>query len=493
MPSLWSGLTMTRQARRPHQPAKTGPETRPKPDRPQARWLALRVLADMRPGRRTARQSAEEAIGAAGPDTRETALTIELVMGVLRHKLALVKLLEPLVPRGWSRINHRLQHILLLGAYQLIFLDGIPSYAAVNEAVEQAAAEAGPGAARFVNALLRNLQRSIENPRAPLDPATATRILPIDAAIGCLFRRPILPDPVMDPIGYLSMATSHPAELVHRWTETFGLEPTHRICWSGIGRPPVILRPNPLRVTPQELIGRLAEEGIEAVISACGKAVCVPHAGGIHQSTAFRQGLFQAQDPTAMQPVLHMDLQPGQVVLDLCAGLGTKATQMAEIMGDRGTVIATDRDEEKLARLTENARRLGLTSIRCVRLDRLEAELPPGEQLDWILLDVPCSNTGVLARRPEVRYRFSGPGLGRLVRLQRDLLELADRLARTHTRLMYATCSLEAEENGENCSWFVRRKPAWHVTSQCLMLPEPPAEPQHWRDGGFWARFEPSP
>lgn len=481
---------MNRPDRRPRQPAETAPQGHPQTDQPSARWLALRILADMRPGRHTARQSAEEAIGAISQDPRETALTTELVMGVLRHRLALTTLLQPLVPRGWTRINHRLQNILLLGTYQLVFLDGIPSYAAVNEAVKQAAAEAGPGAARFVNALLRNLQRSIENLRVPLEPGTATRALPINPSVGCLFSRPILPDPAKDPIGHLSLSTSHPAELAHRWTECLGLESAGRICWSGMVRPPVILRPNPLRTTHEALMAQLAQEGIKAVAARCGTAVVVQHAAGLHETTAFRQGLFQVQDPTAMLPAIAMELSVGQVVLDLCAGLGTKATQMAEIMGDRGTVIATDRDEAKLARLAGNADRLGLTSIRCVSLDRLEEELAVCPRLDWILLDVPCSNTGVLARRPEVRYRFSPAGLARLVRLQRDLLELADRLARPRTRLMYATCSLEPEENGENCRWFVRQRPAWRVTAECLTLPEPPAQPSHWHDGGFWARLE---
>jgi 16S rRNA (cytosine967-C5)-methyltransferase len=182
-----------------------------------------------------------------------------------------------------------------------------------------------------------------------------------------------------------------------------------------------------------------------------------------------------------------MNLAPGQHVIDLCAGVGTKATQIAEILDNRGAVLACDRDESKLVRLRENCERLGLNIVQTVgpgEIDRAAARL---EHVDWILIDAPCSNSGVLARRPEARYRISRQSLAALAAVQSELLDLACRLSSGETRLLYSTCSIDPSENEDVIRRFASGHPGWRLSESRLILPDAPTRPLDWRDGGFRA------
>jgi 16S rRNA (cytosine967-C5)-methyltransferase len=185
--------------------------------------------------------------------------------------------------------------------------------------------------------------------------------------------------------------------------------------------------------------------------------------------------------------VRALNLKPGAVVIDLCAGLGTKATQAAECIQNQGLVLAADTDAAKLERLRANGSRLGLTCVETVLVDELDKRTPELPRIDAILIDVPCSNTGVLARRPEARYRFSEPGLAELSRIQGDLLKKAVQLARRETVLCYSTCSIEPEENARLVDEFCEVLPAWRILRQQQQLPVSARTPEEWRDGGYFA------
>ncbi len=452
-----------------------------------ARDLALRVLSDLREGRKTARESIHALVGQYPVNDQELRLATELVMGVVRHRLTLARVLDGFARHRWKRINRRLQDILLLGAYQLIWLDAIPEFAAVHSAVEQAKGEGGAPAGRFVNAVLRQLLREIESRRIPRAKADPARAIPIDAQTSCQFRRAVLPDPGEKRIEHLADATSHPAWLVSRWAKTFGAAAAAKICLVGMCRPPLVLRANPLRTDVPVLVARLQKEEIAAEATPDGLAVMVTEAAPVMRSRAFAEGLFQPQDRTSMEVVRQMSLSPGQVVLDLCAGLGTKGTQMAEIMRDRGTVIACDKEEIKLKLLRANCERLGLKSVRSVSLSELMRFAAEIQRLDWILIDAPCSNTGVLARRPEARYRLNARALESLSRMQLQLLEQAAGLARPQTRLLYSTCSIDPQENEQVSARFAYGHPDWRLMNSALTLPTAGTTPAEWRDGGYWA------
>jgi len=455
-----------------------------------ARQAALEVLLAP-PSAGPAGDRLDRLVASGRLPSHECPLAYELVMGVLRHRLTLTHLLGTFVAGSWRSVDGRVRQVLLLGAYQLLFLDGVPAFAAVSESVELAKRVAGRSAAGFVNALLRRLQREIDRLRVDEQEADPARSIPIDPCRYCRFHSPVLPDPDSNLVDHLALATSHPNQLVARWLRAFGPERTRQICLAGIARPPVVVRPNRLRTTATALAERLRSEGLKAAPDPDGRAVDLLQASALTRTAAFREGLFQPQDRTAMAVVEAMQLHPGDVVIDLCAGLGTKTTQMAESMADQGTVWACDKQSRRLEAIRANAGRLGLASVHAVPLSHLAEAVADLDRIDWILVDAPCSNTGVLARRPEARYRVTRVSLAKLQAIQLELLELATRLARPNTRLAYSTCSLEPEENEDVVALFGQRQTRWRLERTCRIFPLGDLQPGRWHDGGYWALFRP--
>jgi len=452
-----------------------------------ARQAAFQILMEGRAGRKTAREVIDKYVRRGGIPGTEMGLTMELVMGVVRHRLTLAKVLGRISSKGWQQVNPKLQQILMLGAFQIIWLDGIPEFAAVNEAVELAKTKCSRNAGHFVNALLRQLLREIQQKRIISAQADPTKTLPIDNQHGCQFRQAMFPDPAIQPVEYLSVTTSHPQWLVSHWIKQFGVDKAVEICQAGICRPPMFIRPNLLRTNSEKLIDHLKNEGFEVRSVPDADSAIISQGARWTDTDSFRKGLFQPQDRTAAKAVEAMALSPGMIVLDLCAGVGTKSTQIAEIMQNRGIVLASDKDEQKLKLVKENCQRLGINIVQTVIPRRMKETLQKLPSLDWIIIDVPCSNSGVLARRPEARYRINNRVLAKLKEIQLQLLDRASRLAGDKTRLLYSTCSIERDENEEVLTAFVQSHSQWQILNSQRTFPSAGLTPEEWQDGGFWA------
>jgi 16S rRNA (cytosine967-C5)-methyltransferase len=268
--------------------------------------------------------------------------------------------------------------------------------------------------------------------------------------------------------------------LVERWHRRFKPQLCRQICLAGATRPKLVMRANVRRITPAALLERLRISGHPAEFVTGTEAIVLRDALPLTQLPEFGEGLCQPQDSTAQLAVQMAAPKPGEIVLDLCAGVGTKSTQAAELMNDAGIVIASDVDGTKLAKIRENAGRLGLPSIRTCDSTELEPLLSSQPRRpDLIIADVPCSNTAVLARRPEARYRASQKQITSLVQLQREILLRATLLAGPATRLLYSTCSIEREENESQAAWFIERFPGWKIVHERFTLPDLD------RDGGY--------
>ncbi|MBI2930399.1 MAG: hypothetical protein HYY16_02000 [Planctomycetes bacterium] len=349
---------------------------------------------------------------------RDQALLTTLVLGATRYRLTLDHLAQTI--SGAREIEPPLRSILQVALYQMLFLR-IPHYAAVDAAVRQAPARAR----KFVNAVLRRVQREIapaaESPR---------RLLPRPGAAPLAFRSDIFPE---DPVERLAVVHSHPLWLVRRWAQRWGMEKAEGILRVDNVPPPLTVR---ARIPRDELIARLQAEGVTARAGTRSESVVLERAGDIASLAVFREGLFQVQDETQMGVALR--LSGAKLVVDLCAAPGGKAIHLLDL-GSK--VVAADVSLERLpaARMPADVRVL----VADGRRPALKAVF------DGALVDAPCSNTGVLGRRADARWRLRPKDVTAMTGVQRALLAAARGLVAPGGRVVYSTCSIEPEENEE--------------------------------------------
>jgi 16S rRNA (cytosine967-C5)-methyltransferase len=372
-----------------------------------ARRLAATVLADIEHGPTVGERLAAPEVEALDP--RERSFLHELVLGVLRRRGGLDYALASLVDRPLASLSPDVLTALRLGAYQLLHLR-VPEHAALSESVELVRA-ARPRAAGFVNAVLRRLQR--EGP-------------------------PREPDPATEPLRWLTTIGSLPPWIAQRWLERLG--PVGAVARARVllEEPPTFFRFNPRRETTPET---LAAAGIEA------RPTDVPEAWELLSGRlveAARQGHVYVQDRSS-QLVARLAAASGGSVLDACAAPGGKSLLLADTLGPSARVIAAEASPRRLRTLAALARLWGATGILPVGAD---ARRPPFRStFDTVLLDAPCSGLGTIARHPDIRWRLRPRDLGRQAHRQLEIVNALAPLVKPGGRLVYATCSIEDEEN----------------------------------------------
>ncbi|MEW6357889.1 MAG: 16S rRNA (cytosine(967)-C(5))-methyltransferase RsmB [Planctomycetota bacterium] len=411
------------------------------------RLEALRILGRVETGRDFAQDLIARSIAENRLDRRDASLLTEIVCGAIRHRLTLDSAISAFSKTPLRKLDAQCLHILRMGLYQLIFLDRIPDAAAVNESVKLTPQVRLASAKGFINAVLRAALRSMQDPRAgaPADPRKSVYVREKTWAI---FQKPVLPDPGDAP-AYLAAAYSHPQWLVERWLARFGMEQSESILRADNETPPLTVRVNRMKTDRAGLLGRLAEEGVQAAEGELSFSIRLGPGTRIVELPSFKDGLFQVQDETAMRAAEILDPQPGETILELCAAPGGKTTDIAERMGDRGMIVAVDRSMPRLRAVRENLARLGLHSVYCIAADGTRRWWGRGRAFDRALVDAPCSNTGVLARRVEARWRLRPQDIEELAELQKGLVLAAAEALRPGGVLVYSTCSIEEAENEE--------------------------------------------
>jgi 16S rRNA (cytosine967-C5)-methyltransferase len=460
------------------------------PDLPQfsgprhdARSLALQVLLDCRRHDAFVQEVLDRHLSQTPllpPDRR---LATQLAYGVMRRRGTLFALLRPLITRDPHKVEGWLWDVLGLGSFQLAFLEHVPAHAALNETVGLAERFGRPGAKGFINGVLRALSRLLTDEAAPGPAADA---LPLEAGRYRRLAQPILPNPDADPALYLSAAFAFPKWLIKRWLPRFGADECRRLGFWFAGPAPLTLRCNPLRVERDAFLVACAARGIAAEPGASPQAVRLCEPAPVRDLPGFDDGWFSVQDETSMRVAAALAPAPGSRVLDLCAAPGGKATHLAELMGDDGVVIACDVDDRRLRNVDELARRLGLKSVNTGLVQPDGAGVPSGP-FDAALVDAPCSNTGVLGRRPEVRWRLKPDDVRFLSEMQTRLLRLAVERVRPGGAVVYATCSIEPEENRGVVEAVLKAAPGIRCEAEEESVPGRPA------DGGYWARLRREP
>jgi len=415
---------------------------------------------------------------------REKQRATDLVFGTTRNCTTIDAVIAKLADCPTERIPIKLLNIIRIGAYELIYCPQTAEYAIVNEAVKNAKTTSGSKQSGFVNAVLRQITRYIQNRQKPLTETDIKKTLPQTPSVGCEFERDILPDSKTSPADYFSAAFSLPRWLVADWLSEFSTELTRQICFASNRRAGIYIRPNRLKTTAQDLAEKFRQAGIDFEIIADQSMIKVKSPTLVTQLPGFAEGLFTVQDITASQTVRLLAPQPGWIILDLCAAPGTKTTQLAELTGDKAKIFATDIDSKRLKKVEENTARLGISSVSIVAYEHMDKAVEQNGPFDCVLLDVPCSNTGVLSRRPEVRYRIKPKSITELTKIQSRLLEAAATMVRPGGKICYSTCSIQEAENAELIKEFLQKNNDFKLESELLTLPSA-QEPDC--DGGYMA------
>jgi 16S rRNA (cytosine967-C5)-methyltransferase len=411
------------------------------------REIAARILGAPRFQAQFLETRLDQALANASLTSADRRLCQELVYGVVRWQTTL----DWLIARKTAGRTQKttLQALLRLGLYQLFWLDRIPDHAAVHESVTLAKQLGCGPQAGFVNALLRSYARE----------KTATRSLLAELKTA------------QPHLGF-----SHPAWLVERWTRRWETEPARRLMEWNNTPPSSYARLNTLRTDGAKLIAQWRNEEVEYEFrrwdwTGDNLVFELKNHPPLARLSSFQQGAFYVQDPSTLRAPSELDPQPGETILDLCAAPGGKTTYLAQLMGNRGRILAQDNSPERRQLLRENCARLGVTCVEVMPSPTSATVNDQPPAFDRILVDTPCSNTGVLRRRVELRWRLRPEELDRLHATQLELLRRAAPQLKPGGTLVYSTCSLEPEENGGVINAFLAEHPAFGLEHEGELLP----------------------
>jgi len=447
-----------------------------------ARQTALSVLNQLEQGRQTLDSLWEERLG-VGSDApkmakRDMALMYVLVYGVLRWRSRLDWIIAHFSNTPLRKIRPRVLNVLRLALFQIIFLDRIPVSAAVNCAVNQVKRPKAAWIGRYVNGVLRA------------------------ASIG--YTQTPFPDYRKNPVGALAVRKSFPRWMVKRWLNRWGLNETAALCDAINTIPPITVRLNPLLTTREKLMQTLLDEVREIRItrySTCGVSLEHP-SRSVPEMRAFKSGWFQVQDEAAQLVSLFLNPQPGETVLDACAGLGGKTGHIAALMQNRGVIVATDYSKTKLRKLEDEMVRLQISIVTghfhdLEKPSETDATHREKIQFDRILLDAPCSGLGVLRRNPDAKWRVK-PDWKHYLNRQLRFLEHVAQALKPSGVLVYTVCSMEREENEavvekflkQHPEFYCEKKPAGLTDSVCNLVDQNGylrTFPHHHNMDGFFA------
>ena len=368
---------------------------------------------------------------------QDKALLYEIVHGVVRWMGRLDWILNGFYKGTFSKAIPNLKNGLRVALYQILFLDRVPDYAAVNEAVDFVKKLQGQKPADLTNAVLRNIIRSKNAIRYP--------------------------SPEEDLLGYLSANYSHPAWLVKRYIERFGKEETEKLLFANNEKPYLTLRINSQRAKPEEF-----KELLDSVHLKYSPGRYLPEFFKLQNLTNitaweyFAKGYFNIQDESAGLACRLMAVREGMRVLDLCAAPGGKTAYIAALMHSTGEIVALDRFESRLKLLMSNMKRLGITNVKTIETDALDFN---DEPFDRVLADVPCTGTGTLSKKPDIKWKKDLFDLRDILKTQKKLLAKAAQLVKLGGIVVYSTCSIEPEENFHIVKDFLEKNPNFKLES----------------------------
>lgn len=432
-------------------PAHGRPDRRPgrgKPERPvnlAPRRVALETLLDVSRSDAYASLALDRRLAQADLPRRDRAFVTQLVYGTLENRLTLDWRIDQFLD-GEKDLEPTVREILRMGAYQLFYLDRVPDMAAVDESVRLTRAMGFEALTGLVNAVLRSMIRGKNET--------------------------VWPKPQEDAARYLSVMFSAPQELCSMLMEAYGEQGALEILRYRPAKRDVTVRINYLRCDDARLRSLFADEEIAFDPGMVPGTYKVHDAGDLTRMRAFQNGLFTIQGESSVIAARVVGAAPGQTVLDACAAPGGKTAVLSEMMHDTGRVYAWDTHAHRVDLIKGTMNRLKLENVRPAVRDAAVPREEMAMTLDAALVDAPCSGTGVMLEKPDVKYRVSREGVQALCCTQAKILDAVAPMVKVGGTLVYATCSILPQENEDQVRAFLARHPEYEIAPMAALLPE---------------------
>lgn len=371
-------------------------------------------------------------------DDRDKAFITELVYGTLKYKYKIDKILKYFLKKSFDKTDPFLLNMLRISIYQINYLDRVPSFAVVDEAVEITKKKKSIGASKLINGVLRNYLRNLDT----------------DFSKG------------MSYIDKLSFDYSFEPWMVKLFMDQYGKELCEKILKGLNEIPSTTVRVNNLKDSFENVYNKLIEYGYNIDYGEiCPEAIKIIQGKSIEKNPLFSQGFITVQDESSMLVAACMELEPNMSVIDLCSAPGGKATHMAELMNNTGKIKAFDLYENKLRLINQNSTRLGINIIETNAMDAASLHSELVNTADRILIDAPCSGLGIIRKKPEIKWTKDKSDLDEIVKLQKEILSVGSKYIKTNGILIYSTCTLNKCENEENVEWFLKNHPNYKTES----------------------------
>lgn len=404
----------------------------------------------------------------------DKSLLFEIVHGVTRWLGRIDWILNGFYKGQFSKCIPNVKNAMRVALYQILFLDKVPDYAAVNEAVDFVKKLQGQKPADLTNAVLRNIIRSKDSIRYP--------------------------DPNEDIVAYLSAYYSHPTWIVKRWVNRYGKDDTEKFLIANNNKPTLILRVNNLVTNADELKSLLNSVDLKFSNGKyLSEFIHMANLSNITDWEYFRKGYFSVQDESTGLPIKLLDVNSEMRVLDLCAAPGGKTAFIADVMGNKGEIVALDRFESRLKILQKNLDRLKVTNVKTIIID--SNDYTDAQGFDRVLVDAPCSGLGTLTKKPDLKWKRDLGDIRNIVNIQYELLKKGAMLLKQGGSLVYSTCTVEPEENFDIIQKFLSGNPNFKLINAGNYLPKDLVADNgtvqtyphiHSLDGSFAAKLEKS-
>jgi len=365
----------------------------------------------------------------------------ELVYGVLENRILLDYYLNILIHSGIGKVKKREKTILRMGLYQLLFMESVPDYAAVNETVSMAR-KLAKGREGFVNGVLRSYIKNKD--RIKLPPENSSE--------------------------YLSVKYSFSPWIIDMWKRQYGEESLEKLLAASNERPALCIRANPIKTSREELSVRLAKQGFEVKNGKYSDRVLYIYGSGLLDTDEYKYGLFSVQDEASVMACQILEPGPGENIIDTCAAPGGKSAAIGEIMQNTGHILSCDVYEHKLKLIEEQAVRLGIEIIETRLLNGLEGDDSLSGTADRVLVDAPCSGLGVIRRKPEIKYKEK-EDISQLTEIQSRILARASEYVKPGGTLVYSTCTINKEENDLQIEKFINSRKDYDIVYKRQFLP----------------------